>query len=222
MLHRIKAVIFDFDGTLLDVYEIGVQFLIKLFNKYGLELSDKKARSIRDWRLREIMDFFNESLAKKLRKPPVSEEEIVNFLNQSQCQYKLFSDTMTVLRRLKQEGTLMLLVSNRTDQGLAEQLSKHEIDGNFFFYVKGVYGTPAEKPHPDCLLEAVELLRARNVIVPDEVICVGDHLLDMQAADAWNIRFFALTCGVTTRQKFIEASLPESHVYGSLSDLFLK
>lgn len=128
MLHGIKAVIFDYDGTLLDIYETGVQFLIKLFNKYGLELSDEKARSIRDWRLRDVMDFFNESLAKKLRKPPVSEEEIVNFLNQSQCQYKLFSDAMTVLRRLKHDGTLMLLVSNRTDQGLAEQLSKYKID----------------------------------------------------------------------------------------------
>ncbi|MFH0779248.1 MAG: HAD hydrolase-like protein [Parcubacteria group bacterium] len=220
MINGFKAVIFDFDGTLLDVYESGVQFLIKLFNKYDLELSDKKARSIRDRTLPDVMGFFNESLANELNKPPVSEEEVLAFLNQRQD--KLFPDALTVLSKLKMDGALLLLVSNRPDQDLAKQMRQCGLDEKMFFYVKGVYGTPFEKPRPDAIAEAVALLRHERIIVPDQIIAVGDHLLDWQVAVAWNIRFFALTCGVTTKQKFLEAGLPEHRIFDSLSDLFLK
>lgn len=220
MLQKIKAVIFDFDGTLLDVREAGIKALVQLFQKYDLNMNEKNARAIRDWRLDDIVANLNNSLLEKSGGQPVGKHEIRDFLNQ--IEYCLFSDTLPVLYKLKIENVLLLLVSNRTNQDLVQKMQKYGLNENLFFYVKGVEGTLLEKPHPDSIAEAINLLRRQKIIIPDQVISVGDHLVDMQVAQAWNIQFFALTCGVTNKQSFLNAGLPECRIFNSLAELFSK
>jgi len=84
---------------------------------------------------------------------------------------------------------------------------------DLFVAVLGDEDVALNKPDPEMLLAAIEKL----ALPKDEVVMVGDSLVDIQAAQNTGIRIFAVPSG-TTRKEVLQEAKPTA-LLERLSDL---
>lgn len=213
MIERVRAIIFDLDGTLIDVYEEGIRVFQNFFKERHLPIPTREdVVRVRDLKLMEAIKRFWPS---SLPFPP--REEIREYFER-EMSISLFPGVSAILDKLYQESIFLILISNRSRESILDKLKRVGLDANLFFHIEGVEGTPFEKPNPKAIEKALHRLKEKGIIIPDNVISIGDNLMDFQIAKAWGIKFFALSWGVTSKEKFIESGVPQNNIFDSLVD----
>ena len=91
-------------------------------------------------------------------------------------------------------------------------LDKFEI-GHFFDVVVGGDEVENPKPDPEALLRAIKLLGTMK----QEVVYVGDSIVDVKTAKFANVDFVAVTTGTTKKNLFLQ--YPHIAIIDSLPDL---
>lgn len=90
------------------------------------------------------------------------------------------------IRAADAAGRLLAITTNNAPSAVVAYLKEHGLDGYFGSRIFGRGDDPSlMKPHPDCLLRAVEALGA----APQDCLMIGDSLPDAQAAVAAGIGF---------------------------------
>jgi len=187
--NKIKAIIFDIDGVLIDVshsYRIAIKktaefFLGKMLNMEDVE--SVKNRGINDdCDAAEILiqendgDFRKKVIVKKFQEYYLG-RKFDGLVKNEKCLVK--EDVLKKLKKYK-----LGVFTGRPKEEAVYGLKRFKIDK----YFKGVVfreEVKEGKPNPEGLLKLIKKLNVNN----DEVIYVGDNLADLRAANNANVGF---------------------------------
>ncbi|MCL2643372.1 MAG: HAD family phosphatase [Candidatus Bathyarchaeota archaeon] len=193
----VKAVIFDWDGTLADTRAAVVGSFQQTLKTVNLEISDNyierrmgigAAETFREI-LRETKQPVDEELVKRLVEDKSQNQ--INLKNQVQ----LFQGAVDLLE----------LLQNKVKVGLASMNSKRVIDaivnarglGKYFQTIITVEAVRQFKPQPEVFLKCAQQLDT----LPSKCIVVEDSLFGVKAAKAAGMECIAVTTGAYSKEE---------------------
>jgi phosphoglycolate phosphatase len=135
--------------------------------------------------------------------PPVVQAFITAFIERAdQVMAKrtiLYAEVPSVVRTLQAAGVAQGIVSSKFRYRIEGILARERL-AECFRVLVGAEDTPQHKPHPGGLLLAVSRRRCQ----PAEVVYVGDHPVDAEAAQQAGVSFVAVLTGLSGRGSFAE------------------
>lgn len=190
----VKAVIFDFDMTLVDsIYAItlGLNKMAHHFNLPKVDESD--TRRVISYPAKEfwlkLWGYHNEEWNAYFLSEVASHES--NYL-------ELTPGALKTLKKLKRKGLSLAMVTNRDNawgalasMGLA----------SYFDTAVGSRDVANGKPAPDMLKVAMSQMNAE----PGQTLYIGDSVFDMQAANRAGVRAVGMLLGGTSKEELIKA-----------------
>ena len=190
LLNKIKAVIFDFDGTLA-VLNIDFSFMkeqvFDVMKRFGVT-----EESISETYLLEIINEVSQRLLEK--KPAAAErfyEEAHGILHTIELmaaeEGRLLPGATATLERLRSRGMKIGIVTRNCEDAVRKVFPG--ID-HFCDVFVSRNSTKKVKPHPDHLTSVMKALNVSG----EEAVMVGDHTIDIQAGK----RVGMMTIGVLT------------------------
>jgi len=188
--YHYDAIIFDFDGTLVQSNEIKTWAFGKLYEKYGEDI----VRYVTDFQVENggfsrFVKFrhFHEHL---LGLPYT--DEVGKKLSKNYTQL-VFDE---VVRAPHVEGALeflkkhyqhiSLFVASGTPEPELREIIKHRSIPHFF---QGVYGSPATKT------EILQRILVKRKLYPEQVLMIGDALTDWKGAQGVGVEFIGIKSG---------------------------
>ncbi len=205
-MDKIRLIIFDLDGTLIDAYPA----IIASFN-YAMKNSGYPARS--DNVIRRAVGRGDENLLR-----PFIEKEDLNKVLMAYRKHhrhalikksRLFLRVRGLLRSLKNRGYALAVASNRPSEFSWILLHHLKLEG-YFDYVLCADKLKHSKPHPEILNRIMRHFSVK----PSETLYVGDMTIDVQAGRRAKLKVIAVTTGSSTA-----AQLRKERPYRILSQI---
>lgn len=199
-----RAIIFDFDMTLADTAVVIVTLLNQVAGEFGYPaMAVQEALSVVGYS-HEIMlsHVTGEKDPGRLRIMRDRYRQVCRDEMPERMEY--FPDVPASLRRLKEKGMLLGVLSQKSHDALTGSLEKHNL-ARFIDLVMGCEDVPAPKPDPGGLLASVRIMGLRE----DQVLFVGDHLVDQETARAAGVDFAAMLRGSIAREEFDQSFVKE-------------
>jgi phosphoglycolate phosphatase len=200
-LHAIKAVIFDFDGTLavLNIdFSAMRELIFDLMRRSGVN-----EKAIREEYLLEIIDEVYEMLWEK--NPSGAEifyQESHDILHEVEMKAaekgRLLPGAEGVLKGLREKGIKVGIITRNCEDAVRKVFP--EIDESCDIFVSR-NSVKKVKPHPDHLTRVMDSLK----ISAEEAIMVGDHVLDIQAGKKVGMKTIGVLTGRTKKEEFEKA-----------------
>lgn len=199
----IRAVVFDFDNTLVDASEaICHSFQSALATRGHPVLSTEAVRAMIG---RPLVEMFARTL------PGATDEEVRACVDRYREVFLPISLQMSrplpALRKCLDRlapSCRMAIATNRTSNS-----ALHILEGfgllPYFKAVIGIDGVQRTKPHP----EAIRAALARLDAAPEEAVTVGDTVEDIEAGRAAGTATVAITTGFCSRAR-LEAARPDA------------
>ncbi len=175
-MHRYKVLLFDLDGTLCDTDEMLIQSFFALYKTY------RPAKI----RTREELIYFSGPPIKKTlvdEFPDYSFEEIYKAFQETSRELylpyvKAFDNEIETLKKLKEAGYLLGVVTNKGAPLTKYSLEVAHIDG-LFDVVISADDVNAPKPSPAGINKALERLGIED---KGKVLYIGDNDIDYETA----------------------------------------
>ena len=196
----IKAIIFDFDGTICNTGEGIMKSAKYALDSFSIPCEEWSELScfIGPPLLVTFQEEYNQDvsqaseLVKKFRER-YSKEGIWE-----SCLYDGIED---LLKSLKSDGFKLAIASSKPEKYICELLEKFEID-KYFDVVCGVSFTADCEPKQSIMARALEGLGVSN----EEALAVGDKFYDIEAAKANGIKSIGVLWGYGSKFELIEYS----------------
>ena len=200
-LHHIKAVIFDFDGTLA---VLNIDFssmrerVFDLMKRYGVaeELVEERY-------LLEIIDEVYQIMWKE--NPSGAEafyQESHRILHEIEMKAaeagRLIPGTEVTLKCLRKKGIKIGIITRNCEDAVRKVFPDINDFCDVFVSRNSVKKV---KPHPDHLTYAMESLKTSG----DKSVMVGDHIIDIQAGKRVGMKTIGVLTGRTKREEFEKA-----------------
>lgn len=181
--------IFDFDGTLANTLEAGIEIFNELASDYGLEkVTIEDVRELRKLNTRALLDHLGISrlLAVKLG------AHIRKLLHQRMEQVDMIRGVEEALRDLHRSGFQLGILSSNSADNVRCFMKRFGLLDCFLFIEAGVslFGKPQR---------ILNVLR-RTKTDPSRVIYVGDETRDMEAARVSKVKGLAVCWGANERE----------------------
>ena len=125
----------------------------------------------------------------------------------------LYADTVNTLQLLKQSGLNTGIVTTKYHFRIVETLNMHGVM-DLIDIIVGGEDVKVPKPSPEGLLLAIDSLNEHL----NNVLYIGDSLIDAKTALAANVDFAAVTTGTTKETEFLQ--YPYVKIVKNLSELF--
>jgi phosphoglycolate phosphatase len=218
-LGRIKAVIFDFDGTLavLNIdFSLMRERIFDLMRGCGIE-----DETIQEKYLLEITDEAYQLLSEK--DPTGAEafyQESHHILHEVEMKAaeegRLIPGTEVTLGRLRKRGIKIGIITRNCEDAVRKVFPGIDDFCDVFVSRNSVKKV---KPHPDHLTFVIKRLR----ISAEEAVMVGDHTIDIQAGKRVGMKTMGVLTGRTKKKEFEKAGADyilrdASEVYQLLED----
>jgi phosphoglycolate phosphatase len=192
-MRKIKLIIFDLDGTLIDAY----QAIIRSFNYTMVRLRYPRQA---DEVVRRAVGYGDENLLR----PFVKKDDLKKALKiyrqhhrSSLIRYsRLFPKVKELLRYLKIRGYKLAVASNRPTR-FSWILIRHLKLRRYFDYVLCADKLKNRKPHPQIL----NRIMRKFSVKPEEVVYVGDMNVDAQAGRRAKVMTVMVTTGSSTKKE---------------------
>lgn len=193
---RIRLVIFDLDGTLIDSAKDITESVNTLRKRMGQPpLSQKKVIAGIGQGVRHLL---SKTLPRKIfmGHPNVSEDFRRIYLDRSTKYTRLFPGGRAMLKALHKRGVKLAVASNKPSILSGKILRNLGIRRYFSAVVCGD-SVKNPKPHP----ESLNYLMKRFRVSPEETLMVGDSRFDMEAGQRAGTRLAATTFGFSSRKE---------------------
>ncbi|MHA1377184.1 MAG: HAD family hydrolase [Candidatus Helarchaeota archaeon] len=213
-LDNIKALVFDFDGTLFNFVPAIKNATQDILKQFDIEHPVDEA-------VEEFLDLMEEINTSSLSEIVLNSYNILNKISfvknlsytkklqlifmiysaykKYSEQSRLFEGTVELLHNLSKKFDLAIFTSSKR-KVILELLEKFGIK-EYFKSVLSMEDVNKPKPHPEGILKVVSQLGTYD---PDNIIYVGDLKTDIQAARAANIRSIAVYNGLISRQELMK------------------
>ncbi len=192
---KMKAVIFDMDGTLIDSMKLILKSVNIAFKHVGLpEISPDMLGTIAGRPLAEILKMLKQDIdAESIRKCEEIFKEV--YRTMSAVEMHVFPKVKETLAWLHNKRILLAVVSTTSEQLIERELKRFEFE-KFFHVIIGRESVQNFKPSPEGILKALTLLEVR----PDETVFVGDSPMDVKAGKKANVKTIAVTTGFSKKE----------------------
>ncbi|MBM3309316.1 MAG: HAD family hydrolase [Candidatus Altiarchaeales archaeon] len=202
----IKAVLFDFDGTLID----SVDSVWREYQRTAgvLNLPERKFEDF----ARQLGKPWEEALENLW--PGVDKKRFTEVYRLEREEAKLIEGVSEALSGLKGKYKLGILTS-RGSKTLYQHLDSTGIDFKMFEIILHKESLANHKPHPEALLQACRQLEVN----PREAVYIGDSIVDAQCAINAGMKFIGVLTGGASRKDFTEAGLKKEDILKSLKNL---
>jgi phosphoglycolate phosphatase len=189
---RLKAIIFDLDGTLVDSARDLMEAMNALLAEEGLRrLSLGEVKSMVGDGAAKLVERGLVAAGGDLTRLPVLVSHFLTIYETNAARHtEAYPGVMETLEGLSHSGMMLAVVTNKPSTATLEILEALALR-RFFAAVIGGDTLPKRKPHPAPVLMALERLGA----APEDALMVGDNYHDVQAAHAAGMRAFAVTYG---------------------------
>ena len=197
MVVRLKAILFDLDGTLLDSVPVILKSFREVYDEMGIPFDE-------GFVLRNI------GIPLRVQGKVFGGERAEEFIERYKVIYrryhgqddKLFPGTVEMLDVVRAKGYRTAVVTSKSVPSTQRTTQGAGIADKFDVMVTADDVTHP-KPHPEPIVKALELLGVR----PEEAVYVGDALSDVDAAQKAGVRMAAVSWGARTRED-LEARCP--------------
>ena len=196
----LKAVLFDLDGTLIDSTDAIMASFWHLFDTIG------EARPDREALLCGIGHPLHEELPLLTNRDPNECAPIYRayYDEHASANTVLLPHARETLAALRDAGVAVGFATSKSRPS-AEMLVRDLGVLDYFAVRIGPEDVCRPKPHPECVLQALEAFAA----APGEMVFVGDMHFDVEAARAAGVRCVCVTTGYERRDE-LEALGPEA------------
>ncbi|NYT81843.1 HAD-IA family hydrolase [Alcaligenaceae bacterium] len=197
-MKRYKAVIFDWDGTVMDSTHSIVEAIQGACADVGLPIPPAEEAS---W----VIGLSLESALYRCV-PTLTAEQLPLFLERYRFHFlsrdphlKLFDGMLDLLGALQQRDVTLGVATGKSRVGLDRVLGNMQLGG--YFNATRCADESFSKPHPAMLLELMEELS----LEPHAVLMVGDTSHDIQMATAAGVDSMAVTYGAHQKSILLKA-----------------
>lgn len=192
---KVKAVLFDMDGTLIDSMKQILKSVNISFKYIGLpEVSAETLGEIAGRPLTEILKMFNANIDVNSLKRC---EEIFQktYQEMSAVETHPFPKVEETLKRLHSKGISLAVVSTTLEKFIHQELERFGFE-KYFDAIIGRDSVQNYKPSPEGILKALSQLGVK----PDECVYVGDSPLDIKAGRTAKVKTIAVATGLSKRE----------------------
>ncbi|MDP2918106.1 MAG: HAD-IA family hydrolase [bacterium] len=213
MLYNFRAIIFDFDDTLID-------------SKGGIVYHQKVAASM-GWRVppqEELEKYWGLGWEEFIGKcwPEISfvdfRQAYIDYNQKEPRCYTHFPGTRETIKKLKKENFILGILSNRNTRSILDILRQMNFPLDDFEIICGEEEVFFHKPDPRAFDEILVELGKKG-IRPEEMIYVGDTGFDLAASRGRGIKFVGVLTGLAERAEFTALGVPAPDVIKSVKDL---
>jgi HAD superfamily hydrolase (TIGR01549 family) len=206
---KIKAIIFDVDGVLIDSVKIIVESYQKTAKKLGLKIPTSK----------EILELLGGPLEEIVRILwPDTNQEI--YLKEYR---KIFTDgnliipkidgAVEAVKKIKNSGFKIGIITGKGKFFLEKHLKEAGFDINWFEAISNADTTKNHKPDPEPILYVIDKLNVK----PEETLYVGDAINDYECAKNAKVEYVSVLTGSLKREEL--KKLGVKNIVNSVSDL---
>ncbi len=190
----LRAVLFDWDGTLADTAEASYRCYVRMFADFGIAFDREAYRRTYspDW----YHTFRCVGLAED-RWTMADERWLAYFAEET---YTLLDGVDDLLQTLAARGVVAGIVTSGSRPRIERELARHGVDRHFRDVVCGT-DTERRKPHPDPL----QLSLTRLGIAPHHAAYVGDSPEDVLMAKAAGVFAVAVPGAYPNREALLSA-----------------
>lgn len=207
----IKAVIFDFDDTLIRTYDTFIDSLGIFTERGGLPMpTESKIRENYGKSCAEIASI----LWPGAQVDKIVEEISTLLIQKHPIPVKGVHEILDVLSR----NLVLGIVTGRPRSALTKSLMGAKIDFKKFAFTLTQDDIQKPKSDPGYFDSAMGEL-GKLGISKDEVLFVGDSVHDLETAQNTGIRFVGVLTGLTVQEDFVQKGLQESMIIPSVMEL---
>ena len=193
MTEKIKLIVFDWDGTLMDSEAQIVACLHAAIADLGLEpMEDDTVKNVIGLGLREAIDTLVPGRDQEFHQTFVDYYRKYWFQSEASV---LFEGVREVLDTFRQQDLLLGVATGKARRGLERVLG--ETDLASCFHATRCADEAPSKPHPQMLLDIITKLG----VLPKETLMVGDTEYDMEMATNAGVAKIAVRTGVHSEER---------------------
>jgi phosphoglycolate phosphatase len=198
-LHHYRAIIFDFDDTLVRSGPIKwAHHKATAKEFYGLELTDEKLKEHWGKPFDEMIGLLYEQA------DTLENMRAANYSLEHRFHKTIHDDALGTLGQLSRDGQLLGVLSAMNRDVVVADMEALGFDLEQFLFIQGADDTMVHKPDPGVFTPALSTL-ASHGIEPSQVLYVGDALTDFYAATGAGLHFIGVTTGFVTAGDFASA-----------------
>lgn len=198
-----KALLFDFDGTLVDTAEAICRSFRHVLMSHGLTpMEDQQIRMLIGQPLRDMFKLATGYEASQRIEQLASDYRKISSRRGGEC-VRLFPGVEDFLSGVSGD-VRKGIVTSRSHAGTRSILKGFGLEVHFHAVV-GIDDVLRPKPDPEPVLQALEQLRA----VPDRAVMVGDTVSDMMAGADAGTKTVGITSGSYSREELLDAGAEE-------------
>lgn len=211
---NIRMILFDFDGTLDNSTKSTIDYIIAKMRRLHLHApSYDFVRRLWGKPYKEVMSeiqnhcrWSEEDLQKYFSDIDVSLEKI-----------SPFPGIDNLIFTLHEKGVVLGIISNRGDS-LSSIIERCNINIHYFDIIQNLKGCDFHKPDPRVFEKSIELAGILE-IEKEQILYVGDTLIDYEASMGAGIKFIGITSGATTEEEFVREGLFQECVFDSPTEI---
>lgn len=193
---KIKAILFDFDGTLVDSMRIIHEVLNNTLKNYGLPLvkaevlGEMAGQPLTNILKKVSLNIENHVLEK------VRQEFYKNYLKTSLIKTKPFPETEKILQYLFSKNFKLAVVTSTPKMPVKRDLERFNLK-KYFKAIITRDDVQNYKPSPEMIFKALNILKVKN----SESLIVGDSPMDVQAGKAAGIKTAVVVTGLCSKRR---------------------
>ena len=186
------VLIFDFDGTIADTFNLYIDVMRKIYREYNFKyIDDDDIELCRAMTSKEIIQYLGIS---PLQIPMIA-HRIRGDFTQRMKEQKIFTGVDSVLESLKQEGHKLFILSSNSEENINIFLGLNNITQfDAVFSKSSIFGKSG----------IIKKIINKNKIITDDVYYIGDETRDIEAAKKINIKSIAVTWGYNNRKALLD------------------
>jgi phosphoglycolate phosphatase len=215
LVNRIKAIIFDLDGTLIDSTDQIYQAVSRTRKEFGYpEINLNQVQSKVGLQAKEL--FSNLGLRDLEEEDSVVHVFRQHLLNLNLDESHLYDGVFDLLKWAKANKFVMTVATNKPHHLAVKALGETKIL-DFFEYVVGSDNLPS-KPDPAIIDQCLDLMKVDR----DFACMIGDRVEDTLAAKAAGIKAYGVIQGPHSAERHIEAGAEKTFQSFALLTNFVK
>lgn len=208
----LKAVIFDFDDTLVHSGQ----------TSYDTHCQTAKALGLPKPAWKTFLKFWGKpwhSMVLALFPDYDPNKFIAKYLQlRKKAKYPLITGALDTIDFLYEHKIKMGILSNKPSDQLWERIHHTALKSKAFSFVFGEQDTTFMKPDSRVFWDVLNKLKKYNIRL-DEILYVGDLTVDYFAARGAGIRFVGVLSGFHDKKKFLKEGADPSHLIPSVAAL---